>query len=71
MAPPPDRSPPTSDRLRYCAQSALDHSWMDLVDDSDGVLITAKGLFQYFDRTTVFESDRGLRPAIPRWPVNL
>jgi O-methyltransferase involved in polyketide biosynthesis len=46
---------PPSERLRYCAQSALDHSWMDQVDDSNGVLITAEGLFQYFDRTTVFD----------------
>ena len=46
---------PASDRIRYCAQSALDHSWMDQVDDTDGVLITAEGLFQYLDRATVFE----------------
>lgn len=45
---------PACDRLRYCAQSALDHSWMDQVDDTDGVLITAEGLFQYLDRDAVF-----------------
>lgn len=46
---------PASDRLQYCAQSALDYSWMDRVDDSNGVLITAEGLFQYFERATVFD----------------
>ncbi|MCQ4361101.1 class I SAM-dependent methyltransferase [Mycobacterium gordonae] len=46
---------PTSERLRYCAQSALDYSWMDLVDATNGVLITAEGLFQYFERATVFD----------------
>ncbi|TGD84437.1 class I SAM-dependent methyltransferase [Mycolicibacterium sp. CH28] len=44
---------PTSDRLRHCAQSVLDHSWMDAVEDTDGVLITAEGLFQYLDRDSV------------------
>lgn len=45
---------PDGERLRHCAQSALEHSWMDLVDDSSGVLITAEGLFQYLDQDTVF-----------------
>lgn len=40
---------PGSDRLRHLAQSALDHSWMDAVDDSEGVLITAEGLLQYLE----------------------
>lgn len=46
---------PASERLRYCAQSALDYSWMDRVDAGNGVLITAEGLFQYFERATVFD----------------
>lgn len=46
---------PASSRLRYCAQSALDYSWMDRVDDSNGVLITAEGLFQYLRRDVVFD----------------
>lgn len=46
---------PASNRLRYCAQSALDYSWMDQVDDTHGVLITAEGLLQYFERDTVFD----------------
>ncbi|WIM89990.1 class I SAM-dependent methyltransferase [Candidatus Mycobacterium wuenschmannii] len=49
-----ERLLPTSSRLRASAQSALDPSWMDVVDDADGVLITAEGLFQYLDRDEVF-----------------
>jgi O-methyltransferase involved in polyketide biosynthesis len=45
---------PASNRLVCCAQSALDYSWMDAVDDSNGVLITAEGLFQYLEREPVF-----------------
>src|SRR6185437_3755357 len=45
---------PASNRLRYCAQSALDYSWMDQVDDTNGVLITAEGLLQYLQRDAVF-----------------
>ncbi|OHU30832.1 methyltransferase [Mycobacteroides franklinii] len=46
---------PPSDRVRYVAQSALDHTWMDQVDDSHGVLITAEGLFMYLERDVVFD----------------
>jgi len=46
---------PPSERLVHCAQSALDYSWMDRVDDSGGVLITAEGLLQYLDRSMVFD----------------
>ncbi|MUL44667.1 class I SAM-dependent methyltransferase [Mycobacterium sp. CBMA293] len=45
---------PASQRLGQCAQSALETSWMDQVDDRGGVLITAEGLFQYLDQDTVF-----------------
>ncbi|MDT5325952.1 MAG: hypothetical protein QOF25_3104 [Mycobacterium sp.] len=38
---------PVSDRQSVCAQSALDYGWMDQVDDSDGVFITAEGLLMY------------------------
>ena len=38
---------PASDRVRLCAQSALDFSWMDQVDATDGVFITAEGLLMY------------------------
>jgi O-methyltransferase involved in polyketide biosynthesis len=46
---------PPSDRLGHCAQSALDHSWMAAVDDSNGVMITAEGLFQYLAEDVVFD----------------
>lgn len=38
---------PSSPRITCLAQSALDHSWMDRVDTSDGVFITAEGLLMY------------------------
>ena len=38
--------PPTP-RITNLGQSALDYSWMDHVDDSDGVFITAEGLMMY------------------------
>lgn len=38
---------PPSDRVSVCAQSALDYSWMDQVDSSEGVFITAEGLLMY------------------------
>ncbi|WP_166905509.1 class I SAM-dependent methyltransferase [Mycobacterium sp. DL440] len=46
---------PSSDRLRQLAQSALDRSWMDQVDPTNGVLITVEGLFQYLDQSSVFD----------------
>jgi O-methyltransferase involved in polyketide biosynthesis len=38
---------PGSDRIRMRAQSALDFSWMEDVDTSDGVFVTAEGLLMY------------------------
>ena len=38
---------PASPRVSVCAQSALEYSWMDSVDDSDRVFITAEGLLMY------------------------
>jgi O-methyltransferase involved in polyketide biosynthesis len=38
---------PPSDRVTVCAQSALDYSWMDQVDQGNGVFITAEGLLMY------------------------
>ncbi|MHC9292354.1 class I SAM-dependent methyltransferase [Mycobacterium sp. LTG2003] len=38
---------PDSPRITYLAQSALDYTWMDQVDTSDGVFITAEGLLMY------------------------
>ncbi|MGV0626418.1 class I SAM-dependent methyltransferase [Mycolicibacter minnesotensis] len=38
---------PADERIITLAQSALDLSWMDRVDDSDGVFVTAEGLLMY------------------------
>lgn len=38
---------PASPRVSVCAQSALDYSWMDAVDPSGGMFITAEGLLMY------------------------
>lgn len=38
---------PSSERITTIGQSALDYSWMDRVDTSDGVFITAEGLLMY------------------------
>lgn len=38
---------PASPKVSVCAQSALDYGWMDQVDTSDSVLITAEGLLMY------------------------
>jgi O-methyltransferase involved in polyketide biosynthesis len=40
---------PPSDRVQMCAQSALDFSWMDLLDTEHGVFITAEGLLMYLE----------------------
>lgn len=42
-----ERLLPASDRITVRAQSALDYSWMDAVDPTDGVFITAEGLLMY------------------------
>lgn len=42
---------PPSDRVTVCAQSALDYGWMDRVDDTNGVFITAEGLLMYLQPT--------------------
>ncbi|BBX66701.1 class I SAM-dependent methyltransferase [Mycolicibacterium psychrotolerans] len=38
---------PPSPRIIMLAQSVLDHSWMDAVDTTSGVVITAEGLLMY------------------------
>ena len=42
-----ERLLPPSDRVTMIAQSALDYSWMDRVDTSNGVFITTEGLLMY------------------------
>jgi O-methyltransferase involved in polyketide biosynthesis len=38
---------PHSPRITALAQSVLDYTWMDKIDSSDGVFITAEGLLMY------------------------
>lgn len=38
---------PPSPRITNIAQSALDYSWMDRIDATEGVFITAEGLLMY------------------------
>ncbi len=40
---------PASPRVSACAQSASDYSWMESVDPSKGVFITAEGLLMYLE----------------------
>ncbi|GAC67866.1 class I SAM-dependent methyltransferase [Gordonia soli] len=70
---------PGSDRARIVTCSALDRSWMDEIDDSRGLLITALGLFMYLDGTAVldlittaarrFRGAELLFDAVPPWLV--
>src|SRR5262249_21137058 len=56
----------TSERCRHLSKSALDLSWLDEVDGSKGVFVTAQGLFMYFEEAEV----RRLFVAIvDRFPV--
>jgi O-methyltransferase involved in polyketide biosynthesis len=54
--------PAESDRQRVIAGSALDEAWMDEVDASNGVLITAQGLLMYLQP----DESRGLIAACAR-----
>jgi O-methyltransferase involved in polyketide biosynthesis len=42
-----ERLLPYSARVTYLAQSALDYTWMDKIDSTNGVFITAEGLLMY------------------------
>jgi O-methyltransferase involved in polyketide biosynthesis len=53
---------PPTERLRHIAVSALDTTWMDAVDPSDGVFIIAQGLLMYLRPDNV----RHLLTAIAR-----
>jgi O-methyltransferase involved in polyketide biosynthesis len=44
-----ERLLPSDDRRTVVARSAFDEAWMDEVDPANGVLITAQGLFMYFE----------------------
>jgi O-methyltransferase involved in polyketide biosynthesis len=68
---------PRHERVRSLARSALDESWMDEVDPSRAVLITAQGLLMYFESVDVhrliarcrqrFPGAALVFDAVPRW----
>jgi O-methyltransferase involved in polyketide biosynthesis len=68
---------PDAPRRRSVASSALDERWMDDVDVSRGVLVTAQGLLMYFERADVhtliaacadrFRGGALLFDAMPSW----
>jgi O-methyltransferase involved in polyketide biosynthesis len=68
---------PPDDRIVPLAQSALDRSWMDRVDGTDGVFITAEGLLMYLepddalglirDCAARFPGGQMMFDSIPRW----
>lgn len=70
---------PRSPRERRVACSALDRRWMDEVDPSRGLLVTAQGLLMYLQRDDVdalvtacaerFPAAHFVFDAVPRWLV--
>jgi O-methyltransferase involved in polyketide biosynthesis len=68
---------PHDDRIVPLAQSALDRSWMDRVDGSNGVFITAEGLLMYLvpddaiglirDCAARFPGGRLMFDSVPPW----
>ncbi|MFV8050166.1 class I SAM-dependent methyltransferase [Mycobacterium sp. 48b] len=68
---------PSDDRIVALAQSALDRSWMDRVDATDGVFITAEGLLMYLEPEEVrsliadcaarFPGGQMMFDSIPHW----
>lgn len=66
-----------TDRHRHLACSALDFRWMEQVDKSPGVFITAQGILMYFEPESVrgliaacaerFPGGRMMFDLIPRW----
>lgn len=63
-----ERLLPHSDRQRRFAGSAFGLTWMDEVDPSEGVLITAQGLLMYFPPDEVY---RLLRACAERFPAGV
>lgn len=56
---------PHDDRVVPLAKSALDRSWMDDVDDTHGVFITAEGLLMYLERDDVLDLIRDCAARFP------
>lgn len=61
-----ERFLPATDRCRHIACSALDLAWMDAVDASRGVFVTAQGLFMYFEEQEV---RRLFNAIVDRFPL--
>lgn len=71
--------PAEDERRRSLVCSALDERWMDQVDDSGGVFITAQGLFYYLKRADVmsliracarrFTGGRLMFDSMPPWLI--
>lgn len=62
---PRERLLPTTERCRLVAKSALDLSWLDQVEGTRGVFVSAQGLFMYFDEAEV---KRLLVAIVERFP---
>jgi O-methyltransferase involved in polyketide biosynthesis len=60
-----ERLLPHADRLTAIAGSAFDEAWMDRVDPANGVLITAQGLFMYFEFADVERLVGAMRRRFP------
>ena len=68
---------PTDHRIVELAQSALDRSWLDRVDATNGVFISAEGLLMYLDPADAlgliadcaarFPGGQMMFDSIPRW----
>jgi O-methyltransferase involved in polyketide biosynthesis len=56
---------PHDDRIVALAQSALDRSWMDRVDGSNGAFITAEGLLMYLEPDDVLGLIRDCAARFP------
>jgi O-methyltransferase involved in polyketide biosynthesis len=72
-----ERLLPHDDRVVALAQSALDRSWMERVDASEGVFITAEGLLMYLepddalglirDCAARFPGGQMMFDSVPQW----
>ena len=54
-----------TDRFRHVASSALDASWMDEVDDANGLFVVAQGLLMYLDPASVRRLLAGMAERFP------
>ena len=72
-----ERFLPETERCRHARKSALDFGWLDEVDGTHGVFVSAQGLFMYFEESDVkrlflavverFPGVEMMFDTIPRW----